>query len=204
MPDLLDVGAQGVAELLVQRHVPRFEVQHQLVILGGVSAGIVCHCFVRSSAAAGSRSHASRGVARLQGRAQAPVAGDPRGVVGPFEAPQRPNAVDHLQPAADVAQRIGELVEADPAAVQAQPEMLVDRLVGPPPPRPQVEVHRAAGIERADHARAVSRARRPAAPRPAESRPPWPRTSRSGRKTDARPRPSDAPAGCRRRPSGRA
>ena len=118
-PDLLDVRAQGVAEVLFQRHVAPHEVQHQL---GALEAG-----------------------------RQTPLAGHAGLVVAPFEVAERPVAVEHLQRAADVAKRIGKLVVADRAMVRRQQQVLVHRLIRPLAPHPQVEVDRAAGIERADH-----------------------------------------------------
>ncbi len=118
----------------------------------------------------------------LEAGRQAAFAGHAGLVVAPFEVPEGPVAVEHLQRAADVAKRIGKLVEADRATVRRQQEMLVHRLVGPVAPHPHVEARPCRGDRASGPPPAVSRAGRPAAPRRSGCRRPWPRTSRSGRR----------------------
>ena len=140
----------------------------------------------------------------LQAGRQAPFAGDAGRVVAPLEVAERPGAVEHLQRAADVRQRIGKLFVADRATVRGQPQVLVHRLLRLVAPHPQVEADRAAGIERANH---FSRLFRQGGDQRLVDWMSSPSASNQPVELGegiAPPRPSDAPAGSRCRPSGSA
>ena len=113
-PDLLDVRAEGVAQLFVQGHVParRGSAPTRCPPRPGVSRP----------------SHVTRAVLWTA-----------------LEVAESPLAVEHLQRAANVGQRIGELAVADPTSVQPTSRCWCIGSAGLFAPHPHVEVHRPRG-----------------------------------------------------------